>query len=510
MSESRKTAVGVGALVLLSLAFYLPTLSGRFVFCDDYAYVYGPPDRAGWYVQELDQSGRPLTSQFLRLCHWIVRTTGGPDLAHLPGLLGVVGLMVASFVWLRRCQTPAVPAFLFCIVLLTLPSTLLCAAYLNCGSYGWAALFAALALLTFAPALEPETKWIVKIGLGLAAWLLMQVGFCLYQPSALYYWSLTAAALLLAPSADWRAFRSRAVPLLTLGLAAMVGYAVTFKLFLAVRGLPPLPRVAWTDDPASKVIWFWDFPLDSALSLWLTPPAPMRNASWMLWLAAAGLAAELLGALRSAATPAVRSDRASRAALVLTRWALVAALIPVSYTFNLVVKESYSSYRTVLALTATTTIILFASIIRLTSLLGSRLQRPALTTILAAAAATGLYLGGANLMRLVILPRISEFEYVKTCLSDADRTRFASIHVIRAHICLGLAPAVAYDEFGTPSTALSWTIEPMVRRALRELHYHYPIPPVTQSGPDETTPLPPDAFVIDMRRLFRLNGYVMQ
>jgi hypothetical protein len=509
MSENRQTRLGLAALALVGFAFYLPALSGRYVFLDDYSYFYHGPQHEGWYVKELNRSGRPLTGLYLRLCHALVEHTGGPDLAHLPGLLGVLLLGLATFAWLRLQRVRTAPAFLLCVVLLTLPSTLLCVAYINCGSYGWGALAAALALLTFAPALlRPTMSWTGKLLLGAAAWVLLLTGMFLYQPSALYYWALATAALLCAPCPDWPTFRGRAGPLLVLGLASMAGYFAAYKTYFWALGLAPLPRGELTGDVGGKLAWFWGEPLHNALSLWQLPATHERFSRNVLLLILAGAAADLLGGLLRRSADGPEAGRRGRgAAAALARWLTAAALLPLSYAFNLAVRDEWPSYRTLLALTATTAVLAFAALLRLADHLPARLGRPALTAVLALAAGASLFAGGTNLMRLLILPRIGEFDVLKAQLLHFDPARHRSVHVVRPERGCGLAPAAIYDEFGTASTGSTWVPEGMVRKAWAELQRPGPPPPVSQSGPDEDATPPEGALVIDMRQLYQLNPY---
>jgi hypothetical protein len=498
-------------LAAVAFAFYLPALSGRFVFTDDYSYFYHPQNPT-WYVEALNQCGRPLTGQYLRLCHRIIAKTGSPDLAHLPGLLGVMLLGLASFGWLRLCGVRTLPAFQFCLVLLTLPSALLCVTYLNCGSYGWAALASALALVTFAPALRrPGLALGWKLLLGSAAWALLVAGMFLYQPSALWYWTLTAAALLCGPTPTWAAFRARAAPLFALGLAAMAGYFIAYKIYFWAEGLTPLARGELSGDVGGKLAWFWAEPLHNALSLWQLPPTHWRFPRNVLILILAGGAAELLGLFRRRrggdAPAAEEEGRGRRAGLVLVRWATGFALLPLSYAFNLAVSESWPAYRTLLPLAATTAVLAFAALQRMAELLPRRLCAPALTGALALAATACVAAGGANMMRLLILPRIAEFEYVKTRLLDYDPARHRSIHVVRPVSYEGAAPATIYDEFGVPCSCAVWVPDGLVRKALADLHQRGPVPPVTQSGPDEDDDPPEGALVIDIRELYRINPY---
>jgi hypothetical protein len=496
---------GLGALAAVLLAFYLPVLSGRLAFFDDYAYFWPPsaaktdPVRSAFssrdfnYVRALNRCGRPLTAFYLKLCAGLIRWSRSPDLGHLPGLVGVVLLGLATFAWLRRWHTPAAPAFLVCLTLLTLPAAQICVAWINSGSYLWAALTATVALFLFAPALrQPRPGWAEMLLRGAAAWLLLLAAMFTYQPAALYYWALTAAALLLAPPQDWAGFRARVAPLLLLGLAAMGGYFVAYRIFFSLLGLPTLPRGDLTGDPLGKLSWFWNEPLRNVLSLWVTPPTTPR----LVWWTGALL---VVGAALDAATAR------GRRALTSTTWLTAFALVPLSYSFNLAVQENWAAYRTLLALYAVVVVLAFAALTRLTALLGRRLREPARIGVLACAALASLFCGETNLMRLAILPRILEFEYLKAQLLQPAVQATHRIHVIRPHIYDGPAPATIYDEFGLPTSAIAWAPESMVRRALQELGYRGPTLQLTQSSPDDPPPDARDAAVIDLRAMWLLN-----
>jgi hypothetical protein len=507
MTERRKTAFGLLALAAVAFAFYLPVLSGRVAYADDLAYFFIDPTSHA-YVSALNLCGRPLTGQYLRLCHRIIAETRSPDLAHLPGLLGALLLGLATFAWLRRLRVRAAPAFLLCVCLLALPSALLCGCYLNTGSYGWAALAGAAAALVFAPS-GPGRGRVVGALATAAAWLLLVLGMFTYQPTALFFWTLTAASLACAPCPDWRTFRQRALPLFALGLAAMAGYAVAYKIFFRVMGLEEPARAALTFDVSGKLAWFSGVPLRIALSLWVLPAHNAGLALGTFLLALAGPVVDLLGLLGwkekgGLSDHAAGQGKASQAALIVVKWATLYALLPISYAFNMIVQESYPAYRTMLAPAATMLVLLFASTARLASLLGRRWGRWALVVVLTATTVAALYLGGTNLSRLAILPRVGELEYIKTCLLSYDPARHRSVHVIMPQPWEGLASTAVYEEFGLPSTVLDWGPTAMVRRAAAEVML--PPPPVSQSrSPSE--PPPEGAFVIDMRWMALLNPY---
>ncbi len=512
MTETRRaTFLCLTALAAIVFAFYLPAISGRYVYLDDYQYFYN--DQGPWYIEVLSSIGRPLTGLYLYACDLIIQATHSPDLAHLVGLVGVLLLCVATFGWLRVNAVRPVPAVLFCIIFVTLPSMLLAVTFINCGSYALAALFGLLALYAQAPALfRPETKLIWKIACYALSCLLLVIGFLFYQPWGLYYWTMTAVALVAAPCPDWKTFRSRVIPMIAVGITAMAVYTVVYKTFLYVPDTYYTRRGEMTHDYLGKIRWFWSEPLRNALALWNIPPLHKNFSGFVFGLCVSGAFVDLLGLIGLKAKGSLsdlddaKTTRIGRLTLILAKWLTVFGLVPFSYVFNLVVVESWAAYRTTLPLVAIILVLAFASLMRWCSLLFVPVRMPTMVAITGVAAVLAMFHGGTNMMRLLILPRIEEFDFVKLTIAQGfEPGKHTSIHLIRADSYHGLAPALSYDEFGIPSTMVKGVSVPIVRKALQELRCWGPELPVTQEGPNDHLPVPAGAFVVDMREMIDLN-----
>ncbi len=66
-----------------------------------------------------------------------------------------------------------------------------------------------------------------------------------------------------------------------------------------------------------------------------------------------------------------------------------------------------------------------------------------------------------------------------------------------------LAPLVRYDEFGFPSSAVSWAARAMVFLLLRDTAPDYADLPVTVVAADDPIDPPPNSLVVDMGKLLR-------
>ena len=354
-------------------------------------------------------------------------------------------------------------------------------------------------------------KLVGKAGYCAASCASLIVGFLFYQPWGLYYWTMAAVTLVAAPCVDWKTFRSRVIPLFAVGLTAMAAYTVLYKFFLFVPNYYS-SRGAMTHDYVGKIRWFWEEPMRNALALWNLPSFHKNFNGFMLGLCVSGLIVDLLS-LMSWKTKDSLSDldetkptRIGRFTLILAKWSVAFALVPISYLFNLVVVESWAAYRTTFPLAAIVLVLAFASLTRICSLLFVPVRVPTFVAILSFAAVLALFHGGTNMMRLLILPRIEELDYVKLTIARGfEPGKHTSFHVIRPNHFNGVALIQSYDEFGIPSTMVKGVAVPIVRKALQELRCWGDELPITTQGPTDNLPPPLGAFVIDMREMMDLN-----
>jgi hypothetical protein len=192
---------------------------------------------------------------------------------------------------------------------------------------------------------------------------------------------------------------------------------------------------------------------------------------------------------------------------------------------NLVVAESFSSYRTQGALTSLIVIYIFLSIKGFAPWTPRKYRLATTNPIMTTAAAICLFMASYHVQVYFTLPQSVELQVMRQQIAQQDLDYKQAIYVIGANMRGFGAPANRYDEFGVASSARAWAAGPEAALLLRSMgisRTHLPIrvilreplgrPPLAQwlreqaiyvSPPESENP-PANAAVVDMRNLDRL------
>lgn len=466
---------------LVILAAYLPVLTARYGFYDDYHFLASVLSGDGDVVwRQLDAAGRPLNGALLVVGFGMVDGISGLAGLRLVGVLGLVGLAVAVTAWARYLGARSTVAAGFGVSLCVLPSAYLVASWTQLFAMPYVILATLLSWHLVERGYEAGTRSRrLALFAGAAAGLLL--GALTYQPYTLFYASFCAVALLIRP----RPLR-RLVPWLALHLAAIGSTLLISLLYVRTRESPN-PRSALVEDLGGKLAWYVREPLPHAFAVF---PLPSSNALAIVLgsAAAAGVVLRLRRRL-----PRWRDVAASALGLV--------GLLLLSSLAMLVVAENWASYRSLYPLAALALALVGAGVGELLGLMRrSRMGNAAWHALLVVPLlAAGL--AHQQVSRLVVDPQAAEVVVAELQLGSDGAPAPAAIVVVPSSYTDTPAPFSLYDEFGIPSSYPEGSARAMIWLLAQERHPAWELPQSRVRVGDGGS----ESLVIDMSQLGRVS-----
>lgn len=489
-----RVLVFLGYLLALSCLFsaVLLTPAG---FTDSYTELAGYLQGSvrGYDIQTV-AFGRPLYAMLMDVTMPHIGTIADLRWLRFTALVGLAALALMLYLMLRRVGLGEIPALLIPLILCTLPPFEVWIAWGICAYFPWAAAVSGAAYLVAEEALRRRASW-RRWALAVSGFLLLLVSALIYQPALLVFLVFAAITLLFRKDAllptSIHVVYALAMLILVIGLDA-----------LAARVLPQLvyghgiggARTELTGAPLDKAIWFVHQPLLDSFNLWNLLPSPA-----LAWLIAAGAGGGLWLFLRG--TWRLRAFKMIVAAL----------LLPLSYVPNLLVAESWASYRTQAALMSLIALYLCLALIgygRLLEPILARRASPPAGALTVALLALLLVVGGAtavsNVQMDFVTPQAEELAFLTRQLDQPALATAKSVYVIPCTWSDTISPVARYDEFGLPSCSQYWVPGPMVWLVLREQHPAQAHLPIVMATTGAIKP-PPGSLVIDLRLLRQLR-----
>jgi hypothetical protein len=332
-----------------------------------------------------------------------------------------------------------------------------------------------------------DAKVGVRLGRLALACSLLLLGMMFHQNEVMFFWVFVAILALSPRERESAVVRKVSYCLLVGAVACIVEF---FVMKLAVAAYGPLmgsDRAGVTHDVFGKIAWFIKEPLKNALNLNSIQPKRWRAEATAVFIAV-GLFFYFGGSLRHR----------------LTMLGMALMLVPLSYLPNLVVTESWASYRTLVALTALLAFYVFLALHGYLQVLrtfsAQSYQRTLFGVVVSWAVFSG-FVATRNLVRYFVEPQAIEYHLLKGQLRKFDLATVQTIYFIRPDWADGVTSVVRYDDFGLPSSCQPWVPEGMVKCAIREIGGNADRITVVQFAHDEAVKTPPGAAVIDMRTL---------
>jgi hypothetical protein len=454
----------------ITVACYAPVLFLEYGFSEDYRLLEGARLQGG-LSRLLLAEGRPVYAVWARTLFGALGSIDALVLLRALniGLLATVAVLLAA-TW-RRSGVRAPWAALAGAATMTLPPFQLYAGTAAMGGVPFAMLAAGSAAFLAEAGVEGAGPR--RAGRWLAATFVLTLAFATYQPAGLFFWVVSAIAVLASPRLP---FRRAALWYGTVGAAAM---AVSFGLFLIGRSMFPAelieigaPRGTLAFDPIEKLRWFLLLPLPRALSFWKLWPS-LTLAFVLVLVLAGGLAIHL---------------RRQPSALPRAAYALL--LVPLVYLPNLIVSENHSSFRSMPALSA----LMFSLLILVASSQLSGGRRWLFRALLVAAALGGSVAAATTTVRYIAWPQARELALVEHTIAGLpDGT--SALRIVPSDWQDSLAPMVLGDEFGYPSTALPWSRLAMTRLVIAESRPDLVGIPVADADSTAAAPAPGETVI---------------
>jgi hypothetical protein len=511
VSTSGGILIGIAVAIV---AMFVPVVIVSYGFSDDYPILaladgLGPSYSGcgsgcgGFGNSVLDTvaaSGRPFAGLLDQLFFSAAGTIDNLRFIRLVAIVGIVALaLLLHWALVRSLIKPSLAA-LIAVLVCTVPAFQVYSFWAVLFTSPYAALLGGGASLLAVAATDAPRSVVADRVVGATAMLLMAL--LIYQPAAMFFWVFLGVTLLGAVDERKRAVRLVRTHFAIGAVALLLGFLVA-RLAAKVIGSANLSpeRTALTHDPVGKARWFFEWPLYHSLNLFdLTP-------SW--WFAAIVATVAALGIVLLLRNRKVRSP--------LLYVGTAAILIPLSFLPNLAIAENSRTYRTQVSLSALIALYACLGALGIWFTVRDWLRRHVsgraligaeslAVTVAVAFVATSAFVAARNVITLVVDPQSMELRMIRSQVAalPAGVSRVVFVQTGRDQ---GLSKLATVDEFGVPSSAQPWVPGPVVLLLLREQGRLAPKGhrPIVDRLPSNTTALPENEPVIDVRGLRRLR-----
>ena len=449
----KEAAVICGVLILANFS----TLVLSYGLTDDYVQANTfSAGQGGIYLRKMFLSvGRPIDGLLKEALFSRVQYIRELAMIRAIGLIGLLAFVLTLFGILRKVTPLRMTEVSFLVILLaTVPSLSLYVAWANYFDAPYGLILASVSAYLVKDILNRNTTRIAQIvsvsrRVGVSALLL----FCsslIHQSVAMYYWVIVACILFLN---NGLISRQKLTQFLVYWVNWFLAMAASFVLMKSFATLEPAAasRGSLVSDIAGKIEWFITVVLVRSLNFNLLSESK---------LLAALLSAIIILGLMVYFQKGIVSKLAGLA--------LFAIFLGLSYFPNLVVVESWASYRTLIAITSALVIFLFIALRSLLQRWTPGRQRLLFDSLLCIWAVTSVGLYSYHQIRDITFPQSVEVRFLRYRLQSLREADFNKIYLIRASWEDSLSKA-NYDEFGLPSTFPEWAPQHIVELLLREI-----------------------------------------
>lgn len=434
------------SIISIYILVYLPVITHNYGFADDYSVTFTAHHHILSLLYMVVSSGRPVYALF----NFIFSLTS--DIAdfrwvRLTSIFGIATLaqIIATF-FIEETDLPRSLSVSAALLIGLMPAFQVYASWTVCAGYPWAAAIAAFSFCVLHR--NQYGGWRVS----LISFILLTLAMMIYQPAAMMYWVVAAAAWV----ANDRPLPScnRIVRAVSIMMAALLADFISTKILthFVFHHYYTLSRTALATNIAQKLSWFVSIPLIDGLNFISITASQTVTILFGVFIFI-GLSVFILKDNKSKPKKAMLSF----------------ALIPMSYLPNLIVDENLASYRTQSALSSLLT--LYAAVALVAWLRLFRIPRFApVVALVALLSSAGV--ARNNVITEFVNPQTAELKLVSRYLKmHTNNLKGAKqIYIVPSHWQETLAPVVRYDEFGMPSSADQWVPKGMVWLLLKSEH----------------------------------------
>lgn len=430
-SQFSKAAIAYISFFIFFVLIYIPVISTRYAFLDDYNFVFlANQHEIPQLASGLVSGGRPLYA-LLSLIFTFVSQIGNLRWIRLLSIAGIAALCMLFMKHLRETTTFSRKISIAGGMLIGLmPAFQVYASWAVTAFDPWSAFFAGLGFRALN--YDSAQKW--KASVLSVAFLVCAI--TIYQPSAMMYFVFAGTAWLTAEKLPPLKEVIRAVAVM--GTALALDYAAAKLLpIILFHDSTAYSRTALVTNIDAKAWWFLTEVMRDALNL----PYVLGNKLVAIF-SAVFIASGFLIVMKHE-----RPTSVARATLSIL-------LLPLAYTPNLIVKEDWASYRTQVALTSLLVLYFIMALgawLRL-----CRIDR-FMPAFMFAAVIVCSWMARHTVETEFTIPQAKELHLVSTYLSrEGNLVGAKEIYIVPARWQDSLAPFVRYDEFGTPSSQAVW------------------------------------------------------
>lgn len=281
----------------------------------------------------------------------------------------------------------------------------------------------------------------------LGSTVLLIISLMIYQPIAPSFWLFIAIALFRSLKNSDDLFRKSMYCFVIFTISVMA-YYILYKATIWPFTVEPLGRSGLTNNFFEKIHWFVKNPFYDALSLF----SILQEKVIISWTIITVLIVMLGGLF-------LRIWRNKQ-----QRWLFIlisSCLIPLSYLPNLASNESWPAFRTQGVLGS---LVVFYFLLSLKDIFRSRVARVIMPCLLVAFS----LMAYKNVTYGFVEPQKQELNIIRHALQEPLLKQSKEIIFIRSHWSDSLAAKKRYDEYGLPSTSVSWVPESLINLLARE------------------------------------------
>ncbi|MCB9757692.1 MAG: hypothetical protein H6753_04615 [Candidatus Omnitrophica bacterium] len=445
--------------LLFLISSYAPAVFEHYAYHDDYSLWYkGPSGELLPLFKILTSIGRGFGAIITLGFQHMVYTISDLNFIRLLCTISYAVCALLLFNWVRPYFTHKINAWLFTAILFTLPPFQSIVGRAVATAISLAMLLSIIAGHCTSKIYQTSTqfRWL---------YLFYAIGFLLlalliYQPAAMFYWTMPAFLLLLSPPETKHNSRRRAMlHFLIIGLSSMAIYMVLLKITAQTynKDLSGIYNPHVLDFHLfKKIIWFIHEPLFNVVNLWNIFP----HKNWVIVTITFFLLSLLLSTIRLYQKKVSTKHFFNIFRIIF----IFLVFIILSYSPNLLHVYPVAFYRTYLSLSTLLILLWLWNIQNLLSFLPSKIQSSMLTLILLITLSFGSYQCFKNLYLYIVLPNQIELDYATEVFKRNDLIKFNKICIIQPYYSI----FGRYDDFGQMSSLYDPIL--VIQAALQESH----------------------------------------
>ncbi|EMJ9758475.1 TPA: hypothetical protein RFT58_001756 [Klebsiella pneumoniae subsp. pneumoniae] len=443
--SQKKDALSLGFIITLLLVAYSPAIIGNFGFSDDYSTYFvanmSHSDLIKWDVM----SGRPLYAALRYFAQGFIESTSDFKIFRIVSVASIISLGMFLYFFLRKSQFPG-GLIAWCItpvLLCCLPPVALYGAWSTCFPYVTSIILAGLSYANLN--YNHNISAYLRAPLSL---LLLALSFAIYQPtgmsfslfmlidnclndSRISYKKILINVVTIASGMFFSLLFSKAVPLLW--------YGQTF------------PRSALATSLNEKAKWFLDKPFHDAVS------------NYSIFYTSFYFTASLAVLILSFLLICKQKDGLKKAALSI-------AILIGSFSPNLIIAESWVSYRSLVSLELCIGVVMAFGMASFTNRFNFR------SVALSVAAAYAVFSCASFIYTNFVRQYDQESIVLKTAIKDKitkDYTGYLMFDISNPE--WNVFSPTKYDEIGAPSIQIAWAISGFADSLRKEMGYNFRI-----------------------------------